>query len=132
MNFQARITFILAFFAAGLKLIRLLRVFSGFAPVVVILQQSIFDLRFFLFILALIVFMFGLACAVMGLDNRITPGELHDRYSDLTIWDAKNAYMPNPEFVQIHSIASYFLEIFNISAGNFVLVNSVKFLPETA
>ena len=92
-------------------------------------MQSIFDLRFFLFILTLIIFMFGLMSGVLGLDNREMPGSSYDLYHGLSIEEAMADRMPNPEYVRIHSIGSYFLSIFNIVAGNFALVNSVGLLP---
>jgi HAMP domain-containing protein len=73
--------------------------------------------------------MFGLMSGVLGLDNREMPGKSYDLYNGLSIEQAMAAKMPNPEYVRIHSIGSYFFSIFNIALGNFALVNSIGLLP---
>jgi len=64
-----RLTLIFMTLASSFKLFMLLRVFSNIAPVVVILKQSIFDLRYFLLILFLMIFILGLVIAATGLSN---------------------------------------------------------------
>jgi hypothetical protein len=126
INFPSRITLLVAFLASTFKFFMLLRVFASVAPVVAILRQSIYDLRYFLLILVLIVFIIGLTAAVLGLDNRGRPGSgLNADFGGLTLGEAIDEGIPNPEFVKIHSLASYFLVVFNVATGNFIMSSSL-------
>lgn len=78
-------------------------------------------------ILFLITFMIGLMAAIFGLDNIYRPGTmLFDKYGEMTVQEAVDNNVPNPNFVQITSVFSYFLETFNDGVGNFVLPSSVS------
>lgn len=85
-HFDSRLTLLIAFLASTVKFFMLLRVFSSVAPVVAILRQSIYDLRYFLLILFLISFMIGLTAAVLGLDNPGRPGSsLNEEFGGMTL-----------------------------------------------
>lgn len=128
-HIDSRLTLLLALLASTYKLLMLLRVFSDMAPVVAILRQSIWDLRYFMLILVVIAFMIGLTAAVLGLDNIDRPGSsLYEEFHGMTLEEAVDEDVPNPEFIKIHSVWAYFLVVFNVGTGNFVMSASLTHL----
>lgn len=117
-----------------LKLFNIMKIFGFLTPIVVMLQNVIYDLRIFLFFFFMLTFMFSLITCVMGLGNRMVEGPFRNAYKD---YDFKKPYdecggtMPGIEYNQIGMQMGNFLSVLRVGIGDFAILDFVGFLNVT-
>jgi hypothetical protein len=121
-----------------LKTFFFLRMFSSLTPIVVMLQNVIYDLRIFLFFYTIMLFFFSLLFAVLGMGNFKLNKELNGIEGRLLKGGGKGggggggAASANQdgdipaEFQSIGLLVGEFMWTFQISMGNFSLIPSIS------
>ena len=93
------------------------------------LKQVLIDLRVFLYFYSIIIFMFSMMFAVIGIDNETLPGKLHEYYLEKSGDPYRNRteLYPSEDYQMVPLLVGFIITLIRLSIGDFMM-DGVPFL----